>query len=241
VRDSESCRQDRTAHAVRNAVRNSQDTVIPPVMWKLASVRAPPFSPRGSEVAATCSRFSIMTDSPNVTITGPDALVLNEAVSNYHVVNEHLRASRPGSLLSSGGACMGWSGGAAVGAALAAPGRTVVSLVGDGCYLSGVPSSTQWMARRYRAPSLTVIFDIQGWKTPSRSTQAVHPAGLVAGGGFAASFRPAAGGAYARTVAAADLLPVTLRRALEHVRDGRPAVISARVAPVCERKPPWPG
>jgi acetolactate synthase I/II/III large subunit len=172
---------------------------------------------------------------------GPDAIVLNEGISNYHVVNEHLRASRPGSLLSSGGGSLGWAGGAAVGAKLAAPDRTVVSLVGDGSYLFGVPASAQWMARRYQVPSLTVIFDNQGWKTPALSTQAVHPAGLVAGGGFAASFQPgadlpgvaaAAGGAYARTVTAADLLPVTLRRALEHVTDGRSAVISARVAPV---------
>jgi len=172
---------------------------------------------------------------------GPDALVLNEAISNYHVVSEHLRASRPGSLLGSGGGSLGWSGGAAVGAKLAAPDRTVVSLVGDGSYLFGVPSSAQWMARRYRAPSLTVIFDNQGWKTPSLSTMAVHPAGNVAAGGFAASFQPgadlpgvaaAAGGAYARTVTAADLLPVALRRALDHVRRGQSAVISARVAPV---------
>jgi acetolactate synthase I/II/III large subunit len=172
---------------------------------------------------------------------GPDALVLNEAISNYHVVSEHLRASRPGSLLNSGGGSLGWAGGAAVGAKLAAPDRTVVSLVGDGSYLFGVPSSAQWMARRYQAPSLTVIFDNQGWKTPSLSTMAVHPAGNVAGGGFSASFRPgadlagvaaAAGGAYARTVTAADLLPVALRRALDHVRHGQPAVISARLAPV---------
>ncbi len=172
---------------------------------------------------------------------GPDALVLNEAISNYHVVSEHLRASRPGSLLNSGGGSLGWAGGAAVGAKLAAPDRTVVSLVGDGSYLFGVPSSAQWMARRYQAPSLTVIFDNQGWKTPSLSTMAVHPAGNVAGGGFSASFQPgadlpgvaaAAGGAYARTVTAADLLPVALRRALDHVRHGQPAVISARLAPV---------
>ena len=172
---------------------------------------------------------------------GPDALVLNEAISNYHVVNEHLRASRPGSLINSGGGSLGWSGGAAVGAKLAAPDRTVVSLVGDGSFLFGVPSTAQWMARRYQAPSLTVIFDNQGWKTPALSAQAVHPAGLVAGGGFAASFQPgadlpgvaaAAGGAYARTVTAADLLPVTLRRALEQVRHGQSAVISARMAPV---------
>ena len=70
----------------------------------------------------------------------------------------------------------------------------------------------------------------------------MHPEGLVAGGGFSASFQPgadlpgvavaAAGGAYGRTVTAADLLPVTLRRALEHVRDGQSAVISARIAAV---------
>jgi acetolactate synthase I/II/III large subunit len=172
---------------------------------------------------------------------GPDALVLNEAVSNYPVVSEHLRASRPGSLINSGGGSLGWSGGAAFGAKLAAPDRTVVSLVGDGSYLFGVPSSAQWMARRYHAPSLTVIFDNQGWKTPSLSTLAVHPAGNVADGGFAASFQPgadlagvaaAAGGAYARTVTAADLLPVTLRRAVELVRKGQSAVISVRVPPV---------
>jgi acetolactate synthase I/II/III large subunit len=172
---------------------------------------------------------------------GPDALVLNEAITNYHVVNEHLRASRPGSLINSGGGSLGWAGGAAVGAKLAAPDRTVVSLVGDGSYLFGVPSSAQWVARRYQAPSLTVIFDNQGWKAPSLSAQAVHPEGLVAGGGFAASFQPgadlpgvaaAAGGAYARTVTAADLLPVTLRRALEQVGHGQSAVISARVVPV---------
>jgi acetolactate synthase I/II/III large subunit len=171
----------------------------------------------------------------------PDAVVLNEAISNYPVVSEHLRASRPGSVLGIGGGSLGWSGGAAVGVKLAAPERTVVSLVGDGSYLFGAPASAQWMARRYQAPSLTVIFDNQGWKTPSLSALAVHPDGRVAGGGFTASFQPgadlagvaaAAGGAYARTVTAADLLPVTLRRALEHVKDGQSAVISVRVPPV---------
>jgi acetolactate synthase I/II/III large subunit len=172
---------------------------------------------------------------------GPDALVLTEAISNYHVVSQHLRACRPGSLIGSGGGSLGWSGGAAVGAKLAAPERTVVSLVGDGSYLFGVPSSAQWVARRYRAPSLTVIFDNQGWKAPWLSATAVHPTGHVAAGAFAASFEPtadlagvaaAAGGAYARTVSAAELLPATLRRALRHVRTGRSAVISVRVPPV---------
>jgi acetolactate synthase I/II/III large subunit len=169
---------------------------------------------------------------------GPDALVLTEAITNYQVVSEHLRASRPGSLLGSGGSSLGWSGGAAVGAKLAAPGRTVVSLVGDGSYLFGVPASAQWLARRYQAPSLTVIFNNEGWSAPVLSALAVHPDGAVAALGGGTGFAPgadlpavaaAAGGAYAASVTGADRLPATLRRALAQVRRGRSAVVSARV------------
>ena len=111
---------------------------------------------------------------------GQDAIVLTEAITNYPVVCEHLLPSRPGSLIGSGGSSLGWSGGAAVGAKLAAPGRTVVSLVGDGSFLFGVPASAQWMARRYGAPSLTVIFDNQGWAAPVMSALMVHPSGATA-------------------------------------------------------------
>ena len=169
---------------------------------------------------------------------GPDALVLTEAVTSYQVVSEHLRASRPGSLLGSGGSALGWSGGAAVGAKLAAPDRTVVSLVGDGSYLFGVPASAQWLSRRYQAPSLTVIFDNQGWSAPVLSALTVHPDGAVAAMGGGTGFAPgadlpgvaaAAGGAYAATVTQAARLPATLRRALGQVRRGRSAVVSVRV------------
>jgi acetolactate synthase I/II/III large subunit len=171
---------------------------------------------------------------------GDDAIVLTEAISNYHLVSEHLPATRPGSLLGSGGGSLGWSGGGAVGAKLAAPDRTVVSIAGDGSYLFGVPSVVQWMARRYQAPTLTVILNNRGWKTPVLSTLAVHPAG-AASGRFAASFEPAAdlpgiaaaaGGAAAFTVTAADELPTTLAEALKQVRDGTSAVISVRLASV---------
>src|SRR5215472_13080904 len=162
-----------------------------------------------SEYLVACVREAI----------GQDAIVLTEAITNYPVVCEHLQPSRPGSLIGSGGSSLGWSGGAAVGAKLAAPGRTVVSLVGDGSFLFGVPASAQWMARRYGAPSLTVIFDNQGWRAPVLSTRSVH--GPEAADGFAPSFHPgpdlpgvaaAAGGAYAATVTAASKLPGTLRR-----------------------------
>jgi thiamine pyrophosphate-dependent acetolactate synthase large subunit-like protein len=69
---------------------------------------------------------------------------------------------------------LGWSIGAAVGARLAAPDATIVRIVGDGSYLLGVPSTAYWMARRYGAPSLTVVLNNRGWKTLLLSTLAVR-------------------------------------------------------------------
>jgi acetolactate synthase I/II/III large subunit len=172
-------------------------------------------------------------------LAGTDALVLTEAITSYQVVAEHLRASRPGSLLGSGGGSLGWTGGGAVGAKLAAPERTVVCLVGDGSFLFGVPASAQWVARRYGTPALTVIYDNRGWAAPKSSTLAVHPDGAAAAADdFHVSFEPeadlpgvaqAAGGAYGATVSDPGELPAVLKDALAVVRGGRSAVISVQL------------
>jgi acetolactate synthase-1/2/3 large subunit len=170
-----------------------------------------------------------------------DALVLTEVVTNSKIVAEHLRPNRPGSVIHHGGAALGWAGGAAVGAKLAAPGQTVVSLVGDGCYLFGVPSSAQWVARRYGTPALTVIYDNRGWAAPKFSTLQVHPDGAAAAAGdFGTSFEPEvdlpgvarAAGAYGVTVSDPGELPQVLKDALAVVRGGRSAVISVQLPPV---------
>jgi acetolactate synthase I/II/III large subunit len=175
-------------------------------------------------------------------LAGTDSLVLTEAITNYQIVADHLRPAKPGSYLGSGGGSLGWAGGGAVGAKLASPPeRAVVSLVGDGSYLFGVPSSAQWVARRYHAPSLTVIYDNRGWAAPRFSTLRVHPSGAAAAADdFPVSFEPeadlpaiaAAAGAYAATVTDPDELPQVLKDALAVVRGGRSAVISAQLAPV---------
>lgn len=172
-------------------------------------------------------------------LAGEDALVLTEAVTNFQIVAEHLRVSKPGSLIGSGGGSLGWSGGGAVGAKLAAPERTVVSLIGDGTYLFGVPSSAHWVARRYGTPTLTVIYDNQGWKAPKQSTLGVHPAGAAArADDFHVSFDPeadlpgiaaAAGGAFAATVSEPDALPSVLKDALAAVHSGRSAVVAVHL------------
>jgi acetolactate synthase-1/2/3 large subunit len=172
-------------------------------------------------------------------LAGTDALVLTEAVTNFGVVAEHLRANRPGSLVGSGGGSLGWAGGGAVGAKLAFPERTVVCLVGDGSYLFGVPSSAQWVARRYGTPALTVIYDNRGWRAPKQSTLGVHPSGAAAAADdFHVSFEPeadlagvaaAAGGAFAATVTDPDELPRVLKDALAVVNGGRSAVVSVHI------------
>jgi acetolactate synthase-1/2/3 large subunit len=174
-------------------------------------------------------------------LAGEDALVLTEVVTNSRVVAEHLRPNRPGSVLHHGGAALGWAGGAAVGAKLAAPDRTVVCLVGDGCFLFGVPSSAQWVARRYETPALTIVYDNRGWAAPKFSTLQVHPDGVAAAtGDFNVSFQPEvdlpgvarAAGAYGVTVSSPDELPQVLKHALAVVHGGRSAVVSVHLPPV---------
>ena len=172
-------------------------------------------------------------------IAGEDALVLSEAVTNFQVVSEHMRLNKPGSLIGAGGGGLGWSGGGAVGAKLAAPEKTVVCLVGDGTYLFGVPSSVHWVARRYGTPTLTVIYDNRGWRAPKQSTLGVHPSGAAhANDDFNVSFEPeadlpgiaaAAGGAFAATVSDPAELTSVLKEALDAVHGGRSAVVAVHL------------
>ena len=83
---------------------------------------------------------------------GLDAIVLNEGITNYPAICDHMARERPGTMFASGGGSLGWNGGAAIGMKLAAPEKTVVALTGDGSYMFSVPSTVHWMARRYETP-----------------------------------------------------------------------------------------
>jgi acetolactate synthase-1/2/3 large subunit len=171
---------------------------------------------------------------------GDDAIVLNEGITNYPAIFDHLGRSRPASIFTSGGSSLGWAGGAAVGMKLAAPDRTVVALTGDGSYLFSIPSTVFWMARRYRTPFLQVIYNNGGWKAPKFSTLALHPDGHASRArDIGVSFDPspdhaaiaaAAGGAFARRVERADGVAEALEEALHAVRvQRRPAVLDVRL------------
>jgi acetolactate synthase-1/2/3 large subunit len=158
-----------------------------------------------------------------------NTIVISEGISHYHTICDHLQMDRPGSLFTSGGGSLGYSGGAAIGAKLARPEAEVIALCGDGSYMFSVPSSVHWIARAYGTPFLTVIFNNRGWKSPKLSTLAVHPDGYASRANtLDVSFDPppdyagiaaAAGGALALTVRRPEDLAPALAAALRAVRE----------------------
>lgn len=168
-----------------------------------------------------------------------DTIILNEGISNYQVICSHIGARKPGTVHGSGAGSLGWNGGAAIGAKLANPEKTVVSLTGDGSYLFSSPSVVHWVAKRYNTPFLTVIYNNSGWKSPKLSTLGVHPNGIANEmNSFGVDFDPpadlakiaeAAGNAYAQTVKHPSELRDILRKAFEIVKEGRSAVIDVHI------------
>ncbi len=166
---------------------------------------------------------------------GDDAIVLNEGITNYDVIFDQMARAKPGTMFASGGSSLGWHGGAAIGAKLAAPERMVVSLTGDGSYLFSVPSTVHWMARRYRTPFLTVVYNNGGWRAPKFSALAVHPDGYASrAGDLGLDFAPtpdygaiaaAAGGAFARKVQRPEDLDGAIAEAIDAVTGQKRAAV----------------
>ncbi len=106
-----------------------------------------------------------------------NTIVLNEGITNYPVVVNHIAPTRAGQMLNSGGGNLGWTGGAAIGAKLAEPSKTVIALTGDGSYMFSQPSTVHWMARHYDTPFLQVVFNNRGGaRRATRCSPSTHRA-----------------------------------------------------------------
>jgi acetolactate synthase I/II/III large subunit len=164
-----------------------------------------------------------------------DTIALNEGITNYHTIFDHLAMRRPGSIFASGGGSLGWSGGAAIGAKLAAPEKTVMALTGDGSYMFSVPSSVHWIARQYATPFLQVVYNNRGWKAPKFSALAIHPDGHASrANDIGVAFDPppdysgiaaAAGGAFALKVERAEDVEDALAAAMHAVKHEKRAAV----------------
>ena len=168
-------------------------------------------------------------------------VIVSEAVSNNPALWHHMDLDAPGSYYQSLGSGLGWGLGAAVGAKLADPSKTIVCVVGDGAWGFGSPIAAYWMAERYRTPFLTVMFNNQGFAATKEAIRGVAPGGYARTTGmYPACDLPTpphryaslaeAMGLWARTVDDPAALDAALRDALEAVRNGQSALVDIRIS-----------
>jgi acetolactate synthase-1/2/3 large subunit len=165
-------------------------------------------------------------------------IVFNEAVSNAGAVMMQIPRPLPNTMFHTGGAGLGWSGGMALGAKLAAPDRMMVQIVGDGSFYFNGPSSVFAVSQQYNLPILSLVLDNSGWRAVKQSTLRVFPDGEAkAANAFEAELAPKvaftkigeAFGAYAEKVADPADVPAAIARCVKEVRGGRSALLHARV------------
>jgi acetolactate synthase-1/2/3 large subunit len=168
----------------------------------------------------------------------PEDLVFNEGVRNAGAALMQIRRPLPGTMMRSGGGGLGWSGGMALGAKLAAPERMMVQVVGDGSFYFGSPCSVFAVAQHHKLPILAIVLDNSGWSAVKESTLRVFPGGEAkAANSFEAELMPnvefgkigEAFGAYAEKVSDPADVPAAIARCAKEVRGGRSAILHARV------------
>lgn len=162
-----------------------------------------------------------------------DAIVVNELGLQIG----HLGFGEPGSYLGgnmSGG--LGFGLGAALGAKLAAPERDVIVAVGDGSYMFGNPLPYHFVGQAEKLPTLTIVANNHSWHAVRNATLQVYPDGAAA----AANVMPLTQltpepryekaieicGGYGERVERPEDLQAALRRGLDAVRAGTPALIN---------------
>jgi len=170
-------------------------------------------------------------------VLDPGAILLDDALSNSSYVQAYHGREQTGTYFKSGGSSGGWGSGAAFGAKVAKPDRDVVLATGDGYFMFGSPLPALWSAAHNDAPFLTLVFVNRSYSTGTTGLKNVYPDGAAvqAGdyeGGLLdpppdfAKLAEAANG-YGETVREASEIGPALRRGLEQVRNGSPALIAA--------------
>lgn len=169
---------------------------------------------------------------------GPDDIVVNEAVRNVPTVLNHIPRSKPSTYMGFAGGGLGCSSGMALGAKLARPDATVVQLVGDGGFYFNNPSSVYAIAKQYRTPILTVVYDNGGWSAVKEATLRMYAEGDAAAmKDYQAHLTPdvdftkvvEAAGGHGELVVDPARVPAAIAAALEAVRGGRSAVLQVRI------------
>jgi acetolactate synthase-1/2/3 large subunit len=170
-----------------------------------------------------------------------NTIVVNEVAGGLYAIVQHIPRVVPGTYFNTYGSSLGWGPGAALGAKLAAPDRTVVHLAGDGSFIYGCPTAALWAANRYGAPHLTIVFNNGEY----RALRGIWPI-LYGGNSYSektgnwvgVDFTPCpdysliaqACGSYAQRVEEPSELRPAIREALEKVRNGQNSLLDVIIA-----------
>src|SRR5882757_2217396 len=175
-----------------------------------------------------------------------DDIVINEAIRNAPILQEHITRTKPSSYVGLAGGGLGFSGGMALGLKLAQPDRRVVQIIGDGGYHFSSPDSVYAVAQQYQIPIFTVVLDNGGWQAVKSAVQRVYPKGVAAETDqfqsrvmsgrqgeqrdFSAVAR--AFGAHGECVSEPDDLAAAIDRCLAALDDGKAAVLHVHITPL---------
>jgi acetolactate synthase-1/2/3 large subunit len=172
-----------------------------------------------------------------------DDIVIEEATTNAELLRGSLARDVPETYYRAGGSGLGWGLGAGMGVALAAPGKRVITIVGDGAFVFGVPTAALTAMAAAEVATVIVVLRNGGYAASRAPVIRLFPDGRsvaddeVTGTLFAtnpdfATLARACGahGAYARTP---EELEKEFAAALDRTADGVSSVI---VVPVSS---PW--
>ncbi|MDQ2803781.1 MAG: thiamine pyrophosphate-dependent enzyme, partial [Pseudomonadota bacterium] len=157
-------------------------------------------------------------------------------VSEYSFRQEYCPLQAGGLFSSSAAGGLGWGFGAALGAKLAAPARTVIAVLGDGAYMFANPTACHFVGQAQALPVLVVIYNNTLYGAVRRATLDMFEHGVAAAddGRLLADLGPApaferiveAHGGHGERVERPGELPGALRRAAAAVREGRQALVN---------------
>ena len=163
-----------------------------------------------------------------------DCLMVDETLM-LSPLPPYLRFSEPGTYFRNPGSGGGWAAGAALGAKLGRPEKDVVAVTGDGFYMYSVANAAISAAVRYRAPFMSIIYQNRSYSTGTQATASYYPDGYAVQGGLEAGYldppidfakEAEAAGAYGENVRDPVEVGPALKRGLEQIRSGKPAVIA---------------
>lgn len=171
------------------------------------------------------------------TVVDDGTIIVDDSTTAIATNSELIPVRRPASHFQPIGSSMGWGAGASLGAKLAAPDQTVISLNAEGNLLSGAPEAALWTAARLNAPFLTVVYDNSQYAAIKLGVMHEYPESALVRTGTALEIDSpvdvcvlarSAGAAAERVHDPCEIEPA-LHRGLAAVRDGQCAVVDVVV------------